>query len=147
MRIIIDTPFPQENSPGPAEALTCLRLVPVHAISRLHPLSDPCIAAFIVISRLKSYAKPRIAVILRRTRLKRAVNSQPDLYLPISRLELPSLLQNARPNLNICVTYSARPTRHDKRGEADAEAAAADPGASGFPSSARLVPKQHCMKR
>ena len=54
----------------------------------------------------------------------------------------PSLLQNARPNLNICVTYSARPTRHDKRGEADTEAAAANPGASGFPSSARLVPMQ-----
>ncbi len=138
-------------------------------MSRLHPLSDPYIAAFIVISRLKSYAEPRIdvipailrqnllpgpqiAVFLRKTRLKRAVNSQTDLYLPISRLELPSrlqrpamhderpvlqqkcpfalqmneknpdlqqrqpsLLQNARPNLNICVTYSARPTRHDKR--------------------------------
>lgn len=29
--------------------MSCLRLVPVHAISRLHPLSDPYIAVYIMI--------------------------------------------------------------------------------------------------
>ena len=100
-------------NPGASGFPSPARLVPMQSISRLHPLSDPYMAAFIVISRLKSYAEPRIdvipailrqnllpgpqiAVFLRKTRLKRAVNSRTDLYLPISRLELPSGRRNQR---------------------------------------------------